>query len=313
MTSQRDPLAAIVISGPTASGKSSLAVSLAEYLPVEIISADSAQVYRGMDIGTAKPDADLQARITHHLIDVRDPWEPFSAADFRTAALDLVPDICARGKVPLIVGGTMLYLKALKYGLARLPEADPALRSAILAEAASRGWDQLHEELGRVDPASAARIRPTDSQRLQRAIEVYRLTGQPLSALQAASGDPCPFHLLEIAVIPPDRRQLHAEIARRFDDMLSRGFLEEVKRLHDNPQLNMELPSIRAVGYRQAWSFIDGDYDHDTMRQRAIAATRQLAKRQLTWLRSWRDLNVLEMPDPIEALKILKGDTIFTH
>lgn len=307
----------LVICGPTASGKSGLAMQLAESLMasdsvgVELISADSAQVYRGMDIGTAKPTDDEQRQVPHHLIDIRDPWHPFSAADFREQVLSLVPEIHSRGALPLIVGGTMLYLKALKEGLAVLPEAEPQLREQILKEAEQQGWHTLHDELAEVDPVAAARIRPTDTQRLQRAIEVFRLTGEPLTRLQQQSGEPCPFPLLELAIVPPDRAVLHEKIAARFEDMIRSGFVEEVEALRNNPNVNKELPAIKAVGYRQCWSYLDGEVDRETMVQQAIAATRQLAKRQFTWIRSWQDLHRLEAPDLAGALKILRTATIF--
>lgn len=305
------PSAALVISGPTASGKSSLAFNLAEHLDIEIISADSAQVYRGMDIGTAKPPRSVRNEVPHHLIDVRNPEDPYSAADFRQDAIRCVDDISSRGKLPVIVGGTMLYLKALKEGIAELPEADPELRSAILAEATEYGWEHLHQELVSVDPSAAERIKPFDTQRLQRAIEVYRLTGTSLSELQKISGSPCPFPLLEIAIVPPDRAQLHAAIRKRLKAMLDDGFIDEVRKLRENPLLHPDLPAIKAVGYRQVWSYLEGEYDEETMFQKALAATRQLAKRQYTWLRSWSDLVVLEMPDTAQALKIIQTGTIF--
>ena len=303
--------AALVICGPTASGKSGLAAALANTLPIEVVSADSAQVYRGMDIGTAKPSSEEQQLIPHHLIDIRDPWDTYSAADFRQAVLELVPDICARGRIPVLVGGTMLYLKALKEGLAELPEADAALREQILAESRDSGWEALHVELQRVDPAAAARIRPSDTQRLQRAIEVYRVTGEPLTLLQQRSGTPCPFPLLELAVIPPDRKALHEVIRVRFERMMAEGFVDEVHRLFEHPRISRELPAIRAVGYRQCWSYLSGEIDRGTMVEQALAATRQLAKRQFTWLRSWQDLHILPSPDPAQALKILRAATIF--
>lgn len=303
---------AVVLAGPTASGKSALAMKLAAYsaLDVEIISADSAQVYRGMDIGTAKPDALIQQQIPHHLIDIREPDEPYSAAAFRADVLALVPEIIARGRLPLLVGGTMLYLKALKEGLAVLPEADEEVRQQILRQAANEGWDQLHRELSNIDPEAAARIRSTDTQRLQRALEVYRLTGSSLSELHRQTMEPCPFPLLEIAIMPPDRKSLHEVIARRFQEMLAAGFIEEVTRLKSNSALHPALPAIKAVGYRQVWAFLEGEIDRETMVEKAVAATRQLAKRQYTWLRSWQGLHILETPDTDQALKILRHSTI---
>ena len=303
---------ALVIAGPTASGKSGLAFELANELEVEIISADSAQVYRGMDIGTAKPDAATQARIPHHLIDIRDPADPYSAAAFRSDVVKLVPQILARGRLPLIVGGTMLYLKALKEGLAEMPEAVPEVREAILAEAAEVGWAVLHAELARIDPASAARIRPTDTQRLQRALEVFRVTGMSLTAFHAQQTEPCPFPLLELAIMPPDRAGLHRVIAARFEQMIAAGLVEEVARLRSDPALNPALPAMRAVGYRQVWAYLEGQYDHPTMVEKGIIATRQLAKRQYTWLRGWSDLQLLATPDKAEALKMLRRGTILS-
>ena len=303
---------ALVIAGPTASGKSGLAFELANELEVEIISADSAQVYRGMDIGTAKPDAATQAWIPHHLIDIRDPADPYSAAAFRSDVLKLVPQILARGRLPLIVGGTMLYLKALKEGLAEMPEAVPEVREAILAEAAEVGWAVLHAELARIDPASAARIRPTDTQRLQRALEVFRVTGMSLTAFHAQQIEPCPFPLLELAIMPPDRAGLHRVIAARFEQMIAAGLVEEVARLKSDPALNPALPAMRAVGYRQVWAYLEGQYDHPTMVEKGIIATRQLAKRQYTWLRGWSDLQLLATPDKAEALKMLRRGTILS-
>lgn len=301
---------ALVITGPTASGKSTLALEIAQAVGGEIISADSAQVYRGMDIGTAKPDLATQALVPHHLIDIRDPVNPYSAADFRQDAIRAVADIQGRGRLPIIAGGTMLYLKALKEGLANLPEADETIRAEILVTAQEQGWEHLHRELASVDPEAAARIRPSDTQRLQRAIEVFRLTGQTLSELHRQAVEPCPFHLLEIAIMPPDRSRLHQAIAERFDVMLAAGFLDEVRRLFHQAGLTPDLPAVRAVGYRQMWAHLAGETDFDSMRDSAIAATRQLAKRQFTWLRSWRDLHCLETPNTVQALKILSTSTI---
>ena len=295
---------ALVIMGPTASGKTDLALAVARRLGGEIISADSAQVYRHMDIGTAKPPADILHEIPHHLIDVRAPSDPYSAADFREDAISAVRDIRSRGRLPIIVGGAMLYLQALKQGLARLPEADPELRARIVREAGRRGWAALHDELQAVDPEAAARIRPTDTQRLQRAIEVCRLSGMPLTRLQRQSRTPCPFPLLEVALAPADRAALHGAIARRFDRMLALGFVDEVRSLKQNRLLHPGLPAIKAVGYRQIWSHLDGETTGEGMRHAAIAATRQLAKRQYTWLRSWSDLHVLPGPDIGQVLKI---------
>ena len=303
-------MAALVLTGPTASGKSELALMLAERLDGEIISADSAQVYRGMDIGTAKPDAATQARVPHHLIDIRDPADPYSAADFRTDAIDLVRQIQGRSRLPIIAGGTMLYLKALKEGLSPLPEADPQLRADILAEGEAKGWPEMHRKLAEFDPDAAARIKPGDPQRLQRAFEVYRLTGQTLTELHRQESQPCPFPLLEMAIMPPDRAALHQKIADRFERMMAAGLMEEVAALRRDPLCHKGLPAIRAVGYRQIWAHLEGETSRDQMWDAALAATRQLAKRQYTWLRGWQDLHSLASPDIDEALKIVGRSTI---
>jgi tRNA dimethylallyltransferase len=273
--------------GPTASGKSALALALAQRMPAEIVSVDSAQVYRGMDIGTAKPDAEARRRVPHHLIDVIDPTEAYSAARFRADALAAVAAIRGRGRVPLLVGGTMLYFKALLEGLSALPPADPAIRTALDARAAREGWPALHAELARVDPPTAARLEPTDAQRIQRALEVYAATGTPLSRLQGArEGGAGLGPVVAIALLPPDRVRLHAAIAERFDAMLSGGLVDELRGLRARHALAPELPSMRCVGYRQAWAYLDGAIDAPTLRATGIAATRQLAKRQFTWLRA---------------------------
>ena len=278
---------AIFLMGPTASGKTALAVSLVERFPLEIISVDSALVYRGMDIGTAKPDAATLARAPHHLLDIRDPTEAYSAAAFCDDARRLMADIVARGKVPLLVGGTMLYFRALLQGLDDLPRADAALRKLIEAEAAARGWPSLHAELARLDPGTAARLAPNDSQRIGRALEVFRLSGTPMSALLDRVQAELPYRVLQLALIPSDRAVLHQRIAARFDAMLADGLVDEVETLRRQHVLKPDLPSMRAVGYRQAWACLDGDIDMKALREQGIAATRQLAKRQLTWLRSW--------------------------
>ena len=278
---------AIFLMGPTASGKTALAVSLVERFPLEIISVDSALVYRGMDIGTAKPDAATLARAPHHLLDIRDPTEAYSAAAFCDDARRLMADIVARGKVPLLVGGTMLYFRALLQGLDDLPRADAALRKLIEAEAAERGWPSLHAELARLDPGTAARLAPNDSQRIGRALEVFRLSGTPMSALLDRVQAELPYRVLQLALIPSDRAVLHQRIAARFDAMLADGLVDEVETLRRQHVLKPDLPSMRAVGYRQAWACLDGDIDMKALREQGIAATRQLAKRQLTWLRSW--------------------------
>ena len=292
---------AVALMGPTASGKTAAALELARRVPAEIISVDSALVYRGMDIGTAKPTPAERASVPHHLIDILDPAEAYSAMQFRQDALRLVEDIHSRGKLPLLVGGTMLYFKALQDGLDELPQADPALRAQLDDEAAQYGVPALHARLATLDPATAARLKPTDSQRIQRALEIIALTGQPMSQLLArAPKTELPFALLPIALEPSDRGVLHERIAARFDPMLKTpgGLLEEVQRLRARGDLHLGLPSMRCVGYRQAWEYLDGEYDFATMREKGIAATRQLAKRQLTWLRSMPQRIVVDCLDP---------------
>ncbi|MHB1175466.1 MAG: tRNA (adenosine(37)-N6)-dimethylallyltransferase MiaA [Sulfuriferula sp.] len=277
--------------GPTASGKTGLAVELAQRLPVEIISVDSALVYRDMDIGTAKPDAATLAAAPHHLIDLIDPTGVYSAARFRDDALALMADITARGRVPLLVGGTMLYFKALRDGLTHLPQADAALRAVIEAEAALHGWPALHAELARLDPEAGARLQPTDTQRIQRALEVVRLTGRPMSDYwRAGRAAALPYSLLSIALVPADRAQLHERIAQRFDAMLGAGLVDEVRHLREKYPLTVTMPSMRCVGYRQVWEYLESGYGWDEMRDRGVFATRQLAKRQLTWLRGMQDI-----------------------
>ncbi len=293
MSASRHP-PAIFLMGPTASGKTALAVSLVERFPLEIISVDSALVYRGMDIGTAKPDAATLARAPHHLLDIRDPTEAYSAAAFCDDARRLMADIVARGKVPLLVGGTMLYFRALLQGLDDLPRADASLRRALASEAAARGWPALHADLAQIDPATAARLAPNDSQRIGRALEIFRLSGTPMSTLLERAQSDLPYRVLQLALIPADRAVLHQRIAARFDAMLADGLLDEVDALRRRYPLNADLPSMRAVGYRQAWACLDGVIDLHTLREQGIAATRQLAKRQLTWLRSWPDAMELD-------------------
>jgi tRNA dimethylallyltransferase len=279
---------AIFLLGPTASGKTAVALGLARHFPVEIVSVDSAQVYRGMDVGTAKPEPEARARVAHHLIDIIEPTASYSAGRFREDALRIVAGIHARGRTPILAGGTMLYFRALMSGLADLPRADPAIRAQIEEEASRHGWPALHEQLRSVDPQAAARLERTDAQRIQRALEVWRLTGEPLSALQArgASGSGLPFDALQLALEPSDRSALHARIADRFQAMLRAGLLHEVRALRERHALDAGLPSMRAVGYRQAWETLEGIAPEATLAERGIAATRQLAKRQLTWLRS---------------------------
>ena len=275
--------------GPTASGKTAAALAFAARHPVEIVSVDSALVYREMDIGTAKPSAEERAAAPHHLIDIIDPAESYSAAQFRADALRLVGEIIARGNVPLLVGGTMLYYKALTQGLNDLPTADADVRATLDADAARDGWPALHARLAAVDPKTAARLAPNDSQRIQRALEIFMLTGQPMSTLLAAPRTQhvdAPYRFVPVALEPSDRAVLHARIAARFDAMLAHGFIDEVKRLRERGDLDLSMPSMRCVGYRQAWEYLDGATRYDEMRDKGIFATRQLCKRQLTWLRA---------------------------
>jgi tRNA dimethylallyltransferase len=287
---------AIALMGPTASGKTALAIDWARRFGGEIVSVDSALVYRGLDIGAAKPTAEERAAAPHHLLDVRDPWETYSAADFARDARVAVEDIAARGRLPILAGGTGLYFRALLQGLSPMPEADPAVRAALEAEAVERGWPAMHAELARVDPRAAARIHATDPQRIQRALEVYRISGRPISDWQRdAVPTRFPCRVLRLVVAPRDRAVLHARIERRFDAMLAAGFLDEVRALRALPPLRdhpapLDLPALRAVGYRQAWEHLDGATDAAGFRDRAIFATRQLAKRQLTWLRGAPEL-----------------------
>lgn len=291
---------ALFLLGPTASGKTATALALARQFPMEIITVDSAQVYRGMDVGTAKPDAAERAVVPHHLIDIIDPTEAYSAARFRADALVLMAEITARGRLPVLAGGTMLYFKALQSGLSALPEADPAVRKQLEAEAEAIGWPAMHAKLALVDSVTAERLKPNDSQRIQRALEVFRLSGQPMSALQGQrAAEDVNVRALKVALVPGDRAVLHARIAQRFDAMLEGGLVEEVKRLRARHALTPELPSMRCVGYRQAWEYLDGESTRDELRERGIAATRQLAKRQLTWLRGMSD---------VEAFDCLRGD-----
>jgi tRNA dimethylallyltransferase len=277
---------AFVLLGPTASGKSGLALELAARSACEIISMDSAQVYRGMDIGTAKPSGAQQLQVAHHLIDILEPTEAYSAGRFRDDAIRLVADIAARGRTPLIVGGTLLYFRALAQGFDDLPQAEPEIRAQLDREAAAKGWPALHAELAGVDPVTAARLQPGDAQRIQRALEVFRATGTTLSSLQSGKSAPLPFELRAFAMEPVARPELHRRIAARFDAMLKAGLVEELRGLRERHALNAQMPSMRAVGYRQAWSYLEGEISEHELRETGIAATRQLAKRQLTWLRS---------------------------
>ena len=286
---------AVALMGPTASGKSAYAIELAQRLDGEIVSVDSALVYRGLDIGAAKPTREEQAQAPHHLIDLREPWQPYSAAEFAVDAKRLIDGIVAKGRLPILAGGTGLYFRALLEGLADMPEADEAMRADITAEADERGWAALHAQLAMVDPEAAARIHATDAQRIQRALEVYRLSGKPISAWQReARGERLPLKVLKLALSPPQRATLHERIERRFDAMLDAGFLDEVRALRALPGLAarprpLDLPALRAVGYRQAWEHLDGASTAAEFHGRAIAATRQLAKRQFTWLRGELD------------------------
>ncbi len=300
-----DPL--LVLGGPTAAGKTAAALRLAEALPLEIISMDSALVYRGMDIGTAKPDAVERARVPHHLIDILEPTQAYSAARFAADARALVEDIRSRGRQPLLVGGTLLYLHALQRGLHELPPADAALRERLRLRAQREGWPALHAELGRVDAASAARIEPGDAQRIQRALEVWELRGQPLSELlrQAPPQPPLPLRLVSLE--PSDRGWLHLRIEQRLRQMIDAGLLDEVRALRARGDLHADLPSMRCVGYRQAWQHLEGACDRAAFASRAIAATRQLAKRQLTWLRALPARQVVDCCAPDAATRAVRA------
>ena len=285
---------AILVMGPTASGKSALATALARRFAVEIVSVDSAQIYRGMDIGTAKPSVAEREAVVHHLIDIRDPIESYSAAQFRGDALRLIGDIAARGRTPLLVGGTMLYFKALREGLSQLPPADPTVRAGIDTEARSLGWPAMHTQLASVDPVTAARLERTDAQRIQRALEIYRLTGTPMSSVLGMRETLPQLRLVQLALVPSDRAALHERIGGRFDAMLRHGLIEELAALRTQHRLHPGLPAMRCVGYRQAWEFLEGRCDRAELRDRGIFATRQLAKRQLTWLRATPRLSELD-------------------
>jgi tRNA dimethylallyltransferase len=280
------PLRCVCLTGPTACGKTDLALHLAGRLPLEIVSMDSAIVYRGLDIGTAKPSAEIRAAVPHHLVDILDPSDAYSAGRFARDAHAAIVEISARGRLALVVGGTLLYLRALREGLAALPRADEGVRAALDAQALALGWPALHARLARIDPEAAARIATTDRQRIQRALEVHALTGRPLTELQRAAGADRALDIAAVAVVPEDRADLAARIERRFDSMVEQGFVAEVAKLRERGDLGPDLPARRAVGYRQIWAHLDGAYDWPEARRRAIAATRQFAKRQLTWLRS---------------------------
>ncbi|PLC48719.1 tRNA (adenosine(37)-N6)-dimethylallyltransferase MiaA [Pollutimonas subterranea] len=290
----------VCLAGPTAAGKSATTLALASRWPIEIIVVDSATVYRGMDIGTAKPTEDEQAAAAHHLLDIRDPAESYSAAEFQADASALIEAIQARGNIPLLCGGTMLYYKALREGLNELPPADPQVRTDIDNEAKECGWPELHRQLAAYDPLTAARLAPNDSQRLQRAIEIYRVSGTPMSVwlAQARPQQDIKHEFVTISLEPSDRLALHARIAQRYQQMISHGLLQEVQALHQRPDLHTGLPSVRCVGYRQLWDFLDGKIDMQTAVEQAVAATRQLAKRQLTWLRSQPERHVIDCLAP---------------
>lgn len=293
MPEQRHP-PVIFLMGPTASGKTALAIELVKRLPCDIISVDSALIYKGMDIGTAKPTLDELTQAPHRLLDIRDPAEAYSAADFRHDALQEIESIVAQGRIPLLVGGTMLYYKALLEGLSPLPPADPLIRQAIEEEAVQFGWQQLHAQLQEIDPIAAARIHPNDPQRLSRALEVYRVSGKTLTELTQTKGEGLPYRTLQFAIAPSDRNVLRQRISERFHLMLQQGFEQEVRALYQRGDLNPDLPSIRCVGYRQMWEYIDGQISYDEMVYRGIVATCQLAKRQMTWLRGWQNVTWLE-------------------
>ena len=305
---------AIFLLGPTASGKSDLAMKLTSHLPVELVSVDSALVYRDMNIGTAKPDAEILRQYPHHLVDIRNPDEVYSAADFRSEVLTLMSAISERGNIPLLVGGTMLYFKVLIEGIASMPAADSAIREKIAREAKTGGWQKVHQRLAEVDPESAARIHPNDPQRLQRALEIWELTGESMTQLHKKQQNlvSLPFSVCQLAIIPSDRADLHRIIAARFEQMIKDGFIEEVEHLREKYDLNAELPSIKSVGYRQVWQYLEGEVDRKAMQERAIIATRQLAKRQFTWLRGWSKLKEIPFPEVNEALKIIQASSILS-
>jgi tRNA dimethylallyltransferase len=309
--------AAILLMGPTASGKTAAALEIAARFPVEVVSVDSAQVYRDMNIGTAKPAAPERAAVAHHLIDVIDPTERYSAAQFRADADRLMREITARGRIPLLAGGTMLYFKALREGLSNLPQADAAVRTELEAEAKQKGWPALHAELARIDAPAAARLQPGDAQRIQRALEVFRITGTPLSALQGARvAAEAQYRFVPVALVPRERSGLHRRIERRFETMLAAGLVAELESLRRTYALAPELPSMRCVGYRQAWEHLQGAYDLAALRERGIYATRQLAKRQLTWLRAMPEPKVFDClaPDLIaQLLRHLDSQSLLPH
>ena len=297
----------VLLMGPTASGKTALGIEIAKALKGEVISVDSALVYRGMDIGTAKPDMEERQGIKHHLIDIIDPSESFSAGQFREQTLKLINEVSRRGKTPVLVGGTMLYFHVLLNGIAQLPEADNTIRRQIDQQAKSSGWKALHEQLRKIDPKAANRIHQNDTQRIQRALEVYRASGKTQSAwLEEQAKQPLPFNAVKFAIVPGNRVELHHKISLRMDLMLNNGFLDEVRLLFERGDLAANMPAIRSVGYRQAWSYLEGKYDETTFREKAIIATRQLAKRQFTWLRQQSDTMRFEMGDNQALAKVVE-------
>lgn len=297
---------AIFLMGPTASGKTDLAIALRQTLPVEVISVDSALIYKGMDIGTAKPSQAELALAPHRLIDILDPAESYSAMNFRADALKEMADITASGRIPLLVGGTMLYYKALIEGLSPLPSADPTIRAEIEQRAEQQGWAALHQELLKIDPVAGTRINPNDSQRINRALEVFYITGKTMTELTAEQGESLPYDVLQFAIAPQERAVLHERIEQRFHKMIALGFEEEVKKLYERSDLHIDLPSIRCVGYRQMWEYLQGDISLDEAIFKGICATRQLAKRQITWLRSWQsELTWLDSLAPEQAKAIV--------
>ena len=302
---------ALVILGPTASGKSALALEVAKHYPSEIISLDSALIYKGMDIGTAKPTKEELSKVQHHLIDIIDPKDSYSAAQFRADCIALVSSISARGKLPIICGGTMLYYKALVDGLSKLPQTDPKVRDEIAKEAELKGWPYMHEKLKACDPILYKKLAPNDKQRISRALEIFAMTGKSQSSFYDLPKDPCPFPFLAFAILPDnDRKALREQITVRFKKMLECGLIEEVKKLKERGDLNLDLPSMRCVGYRQVWEYLDGIYDYDTMIEKAVIATAQLAKHQMTWLRgglNQSEYNVLKYQDPSNLATVLQA------
>jgi tRNA dimethylallyltransferase len=294
----------VFLMGPTCSGKTALAIEWAKQYPVELVNVDSAQVYKGLDIGSAKPDAETLKQFPHRLIDICDPATPYNASEFCRDATKAIEDILQQGRIPLLVGGTMLYFKALQDGLSPLPETDPDVRAKIAELAKEKGWSAMHKDLRAKDPVLAAKLEASDVQRIGRALEVYEMTGQALSELQQQPGKKLGYPVHDFGIMPEDRAALHALIAQRFDEMLNAGFIEEVKKLYTREDLNADLPAIKSVGYRQAWQYLAGEYDFDTMREKAIAGTRQLAKRQMTWMRSWPSLITIDIKAKFSQLML---------